>query len=181
MGQAGRPGSLGQATAPVLLPWRPPSRGACSRPPSYPGSFSLGISSPARLQNGTGSNSGPARPHLHLQGKVPSDVLRKLPGPRCTLRGTSGPTPALQPHFWTEPMSIELKINLPLCSCRRTLLGLQGRARTRSHAGRFPMPLRPAFPQEVLNGEIPSIPRGTGMPRTQRDNGPVGGREGGRG
>ena len=78
----------------------------------------------------------------------------------CIAKGTSAPLPALPPHIWTEPMSMELKITHPLCYCKRTLLGLQGRVRTQSSEGQFPVPLRPAFPQEVLNGEIPSIPRG---------------------
>lgn len=44
-------------------------------PHSYLGSFSLGISSPACLQNGTESNSGPTQPRLHLQEKAQSDAL----------------------------------------------------------------------------------------------------------
>lgn len=39
------------------------------------GSFSLGINSPARLQNGIGSNSGPTRPRLRLQEKAQSDAF----------------------------------------------------------------------------------------------------------
>lgn len=33
-------------------------------------------------------------------------------------RRPSAPLWALQPHFWTEPMSKELKITLPFCYCK---------------------------------------------------------------
>lgn len=66
--------------------------------------------------------------------------FRRWWGPDCTLGGPSAPLWALQPHFWTEPMSMELKITLPFCYCKRTLLGLQGRARTQSSEATFQCP-----------------------------------------
>lgn len=57
--------------------------------------------------------------------------------------------------------------------------------RTQSSEGQFPVPLRPEFPQEVLNGEIPSIPRGEqraldAAPLEPRTMAQLGGRERGK-
>lgn len=57
---------LGLAVSLVLCTRLPPLRGRHRHPQSYLGSFSHGINSRTRLQNGTGSNSGPIQPRLHL-------------------------------------------------------------------------------------------------------------------
>ena len=90
---------------------------------------------------GPSSEEGPLRTNPRV-----AMGLRGRWGPDCIAKGSSAPLRALQPHIWTEPMSMELKITHPLCYCKRTLLGLQGRVRTQSSEGQFPAPLHPAFP-----------------------------------
>lgn len=89
-------------------------------------------------------NSGPSSkerpPPAHPRQTLGSQGLRAGAALTVSSEGASAPLWALQAQFWTEPMSVKLKITLPLCYCTRTLLGLQGRARTQSSGGCFPVP-----------------------------------------
>lgn len=72
--------------------------------------------------------------------------LRGWWGPDCIPGGAFSPPLGPSATFLDRTHVKGVKNNPSLCYCKRTLLGLQGRARTQSSEGQFPVPLRPAFP-----------------------------------
>lgn len=60
-------------------------------PPFYLGSSSLEMNFLARLQSVFWSCSGPAQPHLHLQGNAQSDMLNQAEWRMASLRSETLP------------------------------------------------------------------------------------------